>query len=381
MSLKKDLPILLCAVCIAYLGFRWFEFVSDPQPQDFHVYYYSVQAHEQGLSPYSQPNLAKVSDNRVRFGFVYPPYTLPVLSVLQLADRATSARIYLLFKTLLLFALIALWWSWVKEKNFNTLAMLLIMISVGYYECVYRDFRHGNISTIEQFFLWFGAFFFLKGRLYLYAFFIFLASFFKLALIPFLGVLYFIPKKKGWLPFLFGSVLFLSLQASSYWLQPEAFMQFWNRASGLTEPGPLNPSMMMFSRATFGFLSIEVANFIYVVGAIYLTFVFWRKTDSLKKNWSFSKPSEETLMNLFIGFTLLYTLIMPRFKNYSYIMLIFPTLWILERYYTQSEKKKWLFVLLVAIHLAAYQSWILVFILFLMWLQKDFSMKSAAAKD
>ena len=195
---------------------------------------------------------------------------------------------------------------------------------------------------------------------------IFFASFFKLALIPLLGVLLLVPRKKGWGPFVLGSAAFLGLQFGSYTLQNDLYLQFLNNSTGLVEPGPLNPSAMMFSRAIFGFMGVSVANAIYALFALVTTFFllrhFWPKKDH-----SF----EFAPLDLFIGGCLFYATVMPRFKDYSYIMLIFPTYWILNHLLQKDERTKWIFVFFVVVHLFAYQSWVLGALLFYWWFQKS----------
>lgn len=363
----KILSVLGILFCL-YLVFRWVQFAVSPMPQDFHIYYFSGKAYSQDLNPYNPYNTVRQeAGNLTRFPFVYPPYTLPLLKQLTHWEWPTSARIFLILKTILFTLTVLIWRRLLPQMSPHTTVQLLALISIGFYECVFRDFRHGNISSFEQFFMWMAALSIFAKRYFLYATFVFIACYCKLALIPFMGLLLFIPQRKGWLPFIAGLGAFLALHGFSFYFQNDYYQQFWSYATGLSETGPGNPSLMMFSRAVFAKWSLPLANGIYVLTAaaisLFFLFRFWPKKDQ--------EESSEKNLDLFVGYCLLYAIVMPRFKEYSYILLIFPTLWVFYRHCKLSLKTQWIFVIAAVVHFFAYQSLILAAVLFFWWLQSQ----------
>lgn len=357
---------VISLLCLVYLGFRWIQFFDKADPQDFNIYYYGALAEGAGESPYSQSALHDVSGGKTKFYFVYPPYTLKVFAGLTAMDQATAARFYLILKTLLLAALIVLWIRMSRTPDSRaTLAQILLLVSIGYYESVFRDFRHGNISTVEQFFLWSGIFWFCRGKYMLFAAAVVFASFFKLILIPFLALLAFVPGRKGWGPLAAGAVSFSGLQIFSYLLQSERYQAFLTMASGLgkrvDERGAHNPATWNLLKDV---LPENAALIVFILLVLVLAVLFFGKIIRERR-------LEFDPLWLAVGFCLVYALAMPRMKNYSYIQMIFPTIYILYRHFPVNHSVVWLAVIFAGVHVFSYQSLAMMFVFFFLWLRSQ----------
>jgi len=123
--------------------------------------------------------------------------------------------------------------------------------------------------------------------------------------------------------------VFSSVQFVSYLHDPAMFGDFIKNARSLDEWGYLNPSSLAFIRDimyhSFGWLFtgaymdlIFYIPFILILFA--LTYYSTRKSDFQKNR-----------MDLIIISLFLYALTMPRFKDYSYILLIVPAIHVIHR--------------------------------------------------
>ena len=362
--LPKKYALFLIALSTIYIGFRWIQMFAEASPQDFHIYYYSILADAQGINEYSVEGLKEVSAGLTKFLFVYPPHTLALYQPFTWLSVENAARVFLLLKTLAFALLFVLWMKYLTRGDRKThLAFLLLLTSVGYYECIYTDFKNGNVSVFEQAMLWTGILFFGRGKYWIYALFVFCASFFKLALIPFLGALLFVPKRKGWAPMVAGSLAFFTLHGLSFYFNPVEYRQFLGASTGLEETGPLNPSTMMFSRAAFAWLGKDIANVLYVLIATAIALLF------LRTSWPRRDKTFDPFF-LMVGYCFMYAIVMPRFKNYSFILLILPTYWMMQNYLPH---KKWLFWALIAAlvaHVAPYQTWAIAAYMLYLWFRQ-----------
>lgn len=208
------------------------------------------------------------------------------------------------------------------------------MCLLGFNGAIYLDIRAGNISVLEQFLIWLAFYFFLRRRLLLFCLFILIAAVFKITPVLFLVLLLLLRGKKKYIYILGSLVVFFAVLLMPYIGSPDLLADFIHNARVLTDYGIKNPSTLVLIRhvvALFGRKTgivvphnAALALFFPIIAAIVL--VSWRAYKVLRS----VKPEDKERMTLFLA-CLVYALILPRFKDYSYILLLVPTFFILKR--------------------------------------------------
>jgi len=329
--LGKKIILLFLLSYIFYIFFYIGTHKKDYQ-WDFKAYYFASKAHSLGLNPYGLKNLSKIAKEKIRFRFIYPPITLWFFKIFSQFNYYQSFFLFLFFKLCLLISILLLWR---KEfiKTDNHLFFYLFCL-LAFNSTIYLDILAGNISIIEQFFLWFGFYFLLKDRLLIFCIFIAIASIFKILPIVFL-LLILISKRHDKYYYLFSAgVAFFGVLMLSYFLEPHLFEDFIYFARQSFEArGLINPSTFTFVNDIFSPLSKKIDYNIYSMILIitYLIIMSLIIGISLKSYYLLKNSMYKSKNKIVIFlFCLVYVLILPRFKDYSYILLIVPTYYLIE---------------------------------------------------
>ena len=125
---------------------------------------------------------------------------------------------------------------------------------------------------------------------------------------------------------------------------------FLKNASALDELGVLNPATYVFLKDLMSYSSysrIQVP-FIGII-AIYVFavfFIIWASVLGWRKLQNFE--AEERLITSILLLCLTYALVLPRFKDYSYILLIVPVYYIIK--YANFEKSFWPLFMVVILY-------------------------------
>jgi len=299
--------------------------------QDFRVYYFSAKVLSVGDNPYDPSVLCPVA--KTSLYCAYPPFTLFFYKMFLPLAFPAAANVFIFLKVALLVVLVFFWKKYFLEERCGVLFCIFCLLAFN--RTIYVDLIAGNVSLIEQFFLWISFHFFLKNRLFLFGIFVLLSSFFKLTPIGFLFLLLLTAHPKRILYFsifLFSFLLYIFAQAA---FMPQLFANFLSNAILTTsERGAINPSTFALIQDIFYFINAKTrmgispwvpkgAALIFdlaVIGAFVCGFQ--------KIKLSNIKDKEKIILFLFC---LLYALVHPRFKDYSHILLIVPTYFILIR--------------------------------------------------
>ncbi|MFC1743289.1 glycosyltransferase 87 family protein [Candidatus Riflebacteria bacterium] len=298
---------------------------------DFSVYYLASRDFNNGLNPYAKEYVPSKSDGPVKWVYAYPPYTLYLFQFLTVLDFKTAYRVYLIVKILLFIGLLLLWQKiFLLKSAWEFIFFTFCLFS--FYACALIDFYCGNISILEQFFLWFAFYFFLQSRYLLFSIFIFAAAFFKGLPILFLSLLFYakIPDYRMKIfHFLLTPCLFLSIVGISYQQNPTLYKNFTKNISRVSqESGVIEPSSLQFFKSIDSRLcpgSVTVLPF-FLYG-IFACAVLFCSLYSLHKFLMLNKEGTEKVIIMLSCFT--FALCAPRFKDYSYILLILPAYYLL----------------------------------------------------
>lgn len=218
--------------------------------------------------------------------------------------------------------------------------MVYLFLMVAFGSPISYDLRAGNVSIVEQTLIWSGFFFLKDNRPAPFCLLILAASIFKWTPIVFLLLLLILKVERRWL-YLAGSALgFLLTLAVNYFSDPQRFVRFASAAMARDERGvDANPSILSLIKdgteftARFGVPDgvihvLPYAIYLLVVGAVLLFTV---------RCFGFSGSSNakrHVILTIYMT-CLMYALVMPRFKTYSFILLLPVAFYIIRNCYSR----------------------------------------------
>lgn len=204
-----------------------------------------------------------------------------------------------------------------------------------------------------------------------------MTSLFKITSIVFLFFLLLHRGKKALCLLVIGILLFLSINLVSYFDEPNLFNDFLGSLKNLDERGRINPASLAAIRDTVEFLfhdkllkffPLDMCFYgIWTLLLIIFTVFVGRKSLYTKNHYGF------ILLCFF-----LYALLLPRFKDYSYILLIVPSIYVINKA-VSSNIVKLLLIAAVCVHLFVYQPLLLAIILFGIFLRYVYKSESFSA--
>jgi len=330
---------------------------TNPSLQgDLRIYRAAAQADALGRNPYEPGALTGPGGKTQSLPFVYPPVALPLLRALLVFDYRTTYFLFFALKMAAVVALIALWRRWLFPDDLSG-ACLYLLCALAYGQTLKMDVRAGNISVFEQVLIWTGVLALLRGRTWLYAGLIAAAALFKLTTAGLLLVLLLDRSRRALGPLL-GALAGLALvHGLSAAVRPDLFAAFLRNAAVLDDRGRTNPAALALirdglERLAGGSVPAHLDWIVYglVVLLIGLTTLSVARRQGLAGNLEW--------------FFFAFALAAPRFKDYSYILLIPPSVYVVVTVLRRLVPRL-LAVLLVCTHVFAYQSWVAALVLFM----------------
>lgn len=322
-------------------------FNPDQRQWDFRTYYYAAATQASGGNPYDVNELNHHSNGLTVLPFIYPPPALTFFRPLASLPFVSAYYLWLALKILLAAGLIHIWRKNLLGEKDGLVFALFMLLAFG--ATFYIDFVTGNVTIIEQALLWLAIVMLLRGKPLEFCIALILASAFKLTPIVFVLLLPLLKVRKA-REYLIGTVAAsVAAAALSYFLSPVAWSRFFAQISAADEAGSLgNPSALALCRditssvadkwATVLPDAIPVA--IYLAGVVVILLVALRALRRIRQ----SSPPDTDLIIVFL-FCLTFALIMPRFKTYSF-MLLLPPAWYVIRHSANLTAFGFLFALL-----------------------------------
>ena len=297
---------------------------------DFNVYYYGAQAWRAGLDPYAPTSLPRtLSDGGFKFN--YPPYALGLFAPFTLTSLHRAAQLYLAMKAMALTALIALWTRLLRASVLDPVWVLFLIFA--YSSTIFVDFASGSITTVEQLFIWAGVAALLKGRYPVYVAAVVAASLLRLTpIVLLLPCLAAVRDRRGSRLVAGGVAAFAGVFLLTWALSPRLTVAFFHSVpKNYGERGWLNPALLPLVVDAMSFITraiaaplnriVVLAAYAVAAGGIALpTAVMVRRV---------ARSDAANRMEVIVYLVFLSTaLVLPRFKNYSYMLLIVPTWYI-----------------------------------------------------
>lgn len=319
---------------------------------DLSTYYYAAKAYGAGQNPYDRDVLSEIAGTAIRLKFVYPPHTLPAFEWLTVLSYPAMHLVWLGIKAVFLMALFSIWMRLFPGQAGSPGFLLFALLSFN--GAVLSDLVAGNISILEQACVWGGFLFLLQKRRLGFAVMIGLAAFFKITYAWFFVLLLFPLTKESLRALLAGILMVAAPLALSATMTPGLFGNFLaNTATvgDVLERGNNNPCLFAFlltltdlaSDAVGGKIPLAVVLALFGIHALVMLSIVGRAFRSL-----LARSGPEALRDMIFLACLTYPLIVPRFKDYSFILLVPAGYELFRRLGTgRLERAMMMFVLLV----------------------------------
>jgi hypothetical protein len=318
---------------LAYAGFLAFGIATDEgafQP-DFRVYYYAARAWEAGLNPYDSESVSMVAQVPVRHQYVYPVLALVPF---KFVSPLSYHEAYLVFFTVKCLILVGMLWLWRRILGPSRSLLFYPFCLLAFNASLYLDFLSGNVSVIEQGALWLSFVFLAGGNLLLFCLLVLVGSSFKITPLLFLLLLWSTSdRKRHW--YFFGSIAcFLVVHGALFLTDTTLFPAFLQNLRQFDEMGIVNPSTPALLKSLSALIAsktglepppaVQWAVFGGIVAAIV---VVSRRAYLVARKLPYD---EQVWQSVFLA-CFLYALILPRFKDYSFILLLVPAFSVIRR--------------------------------------------------
>jgi hypothetical protein len=333
-------PVRACALAAAvaflvYFVFRSSVVAAGNGQWDFQTYYAAAKVYSQGGNPYDLAALSRAAGKTISLPYLYPPSVLYLFQPFCRLGYHTAYFVFFALKIAALAILMLLWWKlFIREERH--LPLFLILCALAYNGTILCDVVAGNVSTFEQLLIWSAVGFYLNRRVDLFCLLVGLSALFKgvsllLLLLPLLDR----ERRSALRPVIVTASGFVTVQLLSIAWQPVLYREFLSGVLSLDERGIVNPSSMALARDCVEILFRRTGWSIHGLAAV--LYGVWVSllavaTRILVKRSGWCLGRKEALF----VFLFLYALILPRFKDYSYMLVIIPT-WYAVQFVFQSQ--------------------------------------------
>ena len=287
---------------------------------DVIVYWWGGRAFAHGQSPYGA-----IPGQPEYLHFVYPPIVAPLFAPLAILKPNVAKLLWITLKAIAFWITVRLWRRALGAEQHTVPPIFFFTFAFGSAALV--DFTAGNIAVFEQLVLWLAFASLLAGRRWTFALLVVLAAQCKLTPVFFLGLLLVIDERPHWKPFLGGSALMAALVGANVVLFPGQTREFLASISVLAERGWGDPSTLGVMQDLVDQLRglrlplPDVSAYaLYLAAAVFIfaqTVRWWRA----QRSAGTVQRVEIVLVTLVV-----YALVMPRMKDYSYVALL-PVAW------------------------------------------------------
>jgi len=346
---KKLLKALLFIFLVCYCSIIAINILThqDIYQWDFKAYYYAAKTFVLGHNPYDAECISEVSGSVIYYGYPYPPLTILFFELFLPLGYNNAFFIFFCLNCILLASVFLIWKN--KFIGKGSVYLFFIFCLLVFNSTINLGLRAGNFAICEQFLLWCAFALFLENKLFLFSLLIVVAASFKIQPIMFLFILLATDDKNKYFYFVWSFLVFFVILSLSYVLHPTFFHEFLKYVSKIDEKEITNPATLVLIKNllamcenNFGLILPKITGFIiYVIVVISLVVLSMRSFKLIKYI-----GLEKKKMLIFLS-CLLYALTIPRFKDYSYMLLIVPTYYIIIK--TNCVKAFTLFFILTII--------------------------------
>ena len=352
--------VIRLLLALALVGCCWSVTGYPDQRQDFLLRYQCVRLWMHGGNPYDPHAIAQFFTRYADNAYVYPPDTLWLFGVFNLLPYPVAALVYLALQLVLAGAVYFCWQRFFLPRGERDSAWFAAFCFFGLRNAVSVDLLTGNISLVEQAFLWFGLAAYLRGRYGWFCVLLFVAGAFKLTLLGFSALLLAAPVRQWGKFVLFWSVLAVRLALGAFF-SPVMFANFVHGMRRLSanalEDGSNNPSVRKCLEEIAQYalvlddgparVFVLIAQVLIGAAVVWFSWQAWQvirqRTAADAGGGGGGDPDASGVLTVCL-FTVVYALLVPRLKDYSCIVLLLP-LWRLARVSFHGRFGTWMAVI------------------------------------
>jgi len=334
-SVPKLIVLILFGLYSLFLLLRIAAGVDQRYQWDFKTHYCAAQVAERGLNFYDQPYLRHFCSPDVQQYYSYTPQSIWFFRFFSVFDYPTAYLLFFLLKVLALAGLLVLWKKIFLEEEGDLGFFVFALLAFN--NALYVDLLAGNVSLFEQLALWLAFFFFLRRRLFLFGLCLVVIANFKVVPLAFLVLLLFLDDKKKYLHFFGWLGAFAGLQVVSFVFSPFLYKEFLRVFFGMLREtsGILNPSTFVWLQNLLRNLIPKVTGSLPPLALVYSVFgllaavIIWLTGRAVLRLRRRESP-DAAKITVFLS-CVAYALLMPRFKDYSYVLLLVPAYFALKK--------------------------------------------------
>jgi hypothetical protein len=297
LALAAAVALAVTVVGQSLLGPQW----------DLEAWLAMGHAFREGRDPYVTVN---------HLPFIYPPIAVPLLAPLSLMPDRVAAWVWMALKLAALAGLVAIWRNFIELRG-TALEIVYFIFAFG--SALTIDLASGNPCTFEQLGLWLALFALLHGRIFWFCVAVVATAQVKISPALMLGALLVVPERPRWGAFAASSAAFLASLGLQRLLAPEWFAIFAFRAGSVDERGPSNPALLSLFRDLFPEAGLALA--LWAAAVLVVVFLSLR---------TLRRTKADMRLRIMLA-ALTYALIAPRFKDYSYELLLPVGLHVVQR--------------------------------------------------
>jgi hypothetical protein len=326
----KYIKYFFVTIIATYCAFALYQILLQPDSLwDFKLYYSCAKDFFAGNDPYSRFYFVRGSS----LPCCYLPVALCFFGIFTYFDYNTAYYIYFLFQILLLTSIVLLWKHKFLDDKLNLNFYVLFILAFN--GTVYLTLTSGNICFLEQLLIWVAFYYFSQKKYNHFIFAITLASIFKLQPILFLFLLLGTENRNKLRHTLLAFIPFGIILLAQYALMPDYFKGFIKNVTIInSEDGIMSPST--FSLIHDLFSPGNNYSFMHYIGNLYIiaylgvvSVIFFISYHTFRKLKDLKTDNKD---RWYIFFSIIiYVIISMRFKDYSYIILIVPACFILDK--------------------------------------------------
>jgi hypothetical protein len=294
---RRDVWRLLVGAFLIYLFVSQGDYYFFKRiPWDFEIYFEAVKTYFAGGNPYNHP-------------IYYHPYFFIFFLPLIGFSLQNAAIIYLGLNIALLFYLLLLL-NKIFEGHLKVVLFIFLLVG-AFNHALFLTFNAGNLPVIETALLWTAFYYLTKENAPGFTLFIFLVSLLRIFPILLILLVFFLPReKRSHIGKVF--LLFIFLWTIPFLFSPSLLPDY---ITGLLRVPPdrgiNNPCSLSL---IFDIMKGRGVPYLYGLWIILVLFFFFRSL--IKLNWD-----TDRLTIIFLSL-LSFALIVPRFKDYSYVLIV-----------------------------------------------------------
>jgi alpha-1,2-mannosyltransferase len=287
---------------------------------DLIVYWWGGRAFSAARSPFGA-----IPGQPVYLHYVYPPITAALFAPLGHLSVPAAKLLWITAKAVAFWVTVRLWQRAMNLRSAAVPPVFFFTFAFG--SALLVDFTAGNIAVFEQLVLWVAFTALLARKPWAFAVTVALLAQFKLTPIFFLGALLVIDERPHWTPFFGGVAVFVGGLLANVVLYPSLTREFFASVSSLNERGwgdPATLGVMQDLVDQVQALGIAVPN---VTGYVLYGAAALAVLCCTVRWWLARRAAGETnRVEVLLVTLVVYALVMPRMKDYSYVALL-PAAW------------------------------------------------------